>query len=74
MQIHVSRTEEEAAQAQLDLNGYNGDINGYGSHHPAGGSGSEVRDQWARGQWDHSVAAGPVKVVGSDVEVFRESL
>ena len=58
----------------MDLNGYNGDITGYGSHHPAGGSGSEVRDQWARGQWDHSVAAGPVKVVGSDVDmiVFRK--
>ena len=61
MQIHVSRTEEEATQAQYELNGCRGDITGYGG-------------EGRRGQWEHSVAAGLVKVVGSDVDmiVFRK--
>ena len=61
MQIHVSRNEDEARCAQFDLNGYGGDITGYGGEGQAG-------------QWEHSVAAGLVKVVGSDVDmiVFRK--
>lgn len=61
MQLHVSRTVDEARCAQFDLDGMGGDITG------CGGEGQ------AR-QWEHSVAAGYVKVVGSDVDmiVFRK--
>ena len=58
MQIHVSRTAEDASKAQAALDEMPGTHHGYGRE----------------GQWEHSVSSGYVKAFGSDVDmmVFRK--